>query len=141
MLGRLGDVPLVDLADESFVVADPAVLGRVVADPAAWRRWWPDLVLRPHEERGAQGVRWVVSGSLVGTAEVWLEPVRDGAVAHFFLKADPAEDGVALRGLRRRRLAVARRRELEVRLAWKAAVREMKRELEADREVGTPRTG
>ena len=29
-------------------------------------------------------------GALVGTMEVWLEPMLDGTLLHYFLRADPA---------------------------------------------------
>ena len=40
----------VQIADETFVCADPADVGRAVADSANWRRWWPDLRLTVIEE-------------------------------------------------------------------------------------------
>jgi len=30
-----------------------------------------------------------VQGALTGTMEVWLEPVLDGTLLHYFLRADP----------------------------------------------------
>ena len=55
------------IADETFVAADPALVGAVVGDPARWRRWWPDLRLTVIEERGPAGVRWQVAGPLTWT--------------------------------------------------------------------------
>ena len=34
-------VPTLDLADDTFVVADPAEVAAVVHDPGRWHRWWP----------------------------------------------------------------------------------------------------
>ncbi|HET6878418.1 MAG TPA: SRPBCC family protein [Jatrophihabitans sp.] len=90
-------MPAIDVIDSTWVGAPPAVLARAVADPGNWRRWWPGLELAVDELRGRKGVRWSVrsvaeSGDigLTGTAEVWLEPVCEGSVAHFFLRLDPA---------------------------------------------------
>jgi hypothetical protein len=88
--GILHAVPALDIVDETFLVVPPATLAAVFADPAAWRRYWPDLKLSVYADRGAEGLRWTVRGALVGTMEVWLEPVLDGTVLHYFLRADPA---------------------------------------------------
>ena len=65
----------IQIADETFVSADPVEVGMAVGDPASWRRWWPDLRLTVVEDRGEVGHRWTVTGSLTGTMEVWLRPV------------------------------------------------------------------
>jgi ribosome-associated toxin RatA of RatAB toxin-antitoxin module len=82
-------VPSIDIACDDLVVAEPAYVARRLGDPGLWRDWWPDLRLTPYEERGPQGVRWTVAGAVTGTAELWLEPVRDGVVVHWYLRADP----------------------------------------------------
>jgi hypothetical protein len=82
-------VPAVDIADETYVARPPAVLAPDVADPASWRRWWPDLDLRVSRDRGMKGVQWSVRGALAGSMEIWLEQVGDGTVLHWFLRADP----------------------------------------------------
>ncbi len=64
------------IADETFIAADPVAVGDAVADPANWRRWWPDLRLTVVEDRGEVGQRWTVTGALTGTMEIWLEKVR-----------------------------------------------------------------
>ena len=43
MLGTVPVAPAIDIADETYVGARPQLLAPVVADPAAWARWWPDL--------------------------------------------------------------------------------------------------
>jgi len=86
---KLGRVHSVQVADETFVAADPAAVGRAVSDRAAWRRWFPDLILDVVEDRAEKGVRWTVTGALTGTMEIWLEPVLDGVVLHYFLHAEP----------------------------------------------------
>ena len=82
-------MPSVDVVDETFVVVPPQVLAAEFATPARWRALWPDLDLRGHDRPGAAGFRWTVTGRLVGSMEVWLEPVLDGTVLHYFLRADP----------------------------------------------------
>ena len=42
-------------------------------------------------DRGVKGVQWAVRGALTGSMEIWLEPVGDGTVVHWFLRADPPE--------------------------------------------------
>ncbi|MCG8918193.1 polyketide cyclase / dehydrase and lipid transport [Actinokineospora sp. PR83] len=84
-------MPQVDVLDETFIVAPPRTVAAAFADPAAWRRFWPDLVLQVYADRGAEGLRWTVRGALTGTMEVWLEQVLDGTVVHYFLRADPPE--------------------------------------------------
>ncbi|PPK64185.1 SRPBCC family protein [Actinokineospora auranticolor] len=81
-------MPQVDVVDETFIAVPPATVAAVFADPAAWRRHWPDLVLAVYADRGAEGLRWTVRGALTGTMEVWLETVLDGTLVHYFLRAD-----------------------------------------------------
>ncbi|MFZ0831701.1 MAG: polyketide cyclase / dehydrase and lipid transport, partial [Mycobacterium sp.] len=40
----------IQIADQTFVAADPADVGTAVSDPASWRRWWPDLYLHVVED-------------------------------------------------------------------------------------------
>jgi hypothetical protein len=110
-----------DLADDTYVAAPPPVLARAVSAPERWREWWPDLRLTVAQDRGAEGLRWQVTGALSGTAEVWLEPVGDGTVLHFYLRA-----GLSDRARRQRALA------------WKRSVHLLKDELERGRAAGTP---
>jgi hypothetical protein len=99
-------VPEVDVIDSTWFGVRPAVLAAVVADPANWRAWWPDLDLALDEVRGVKGVRWTVrsgaGGMVAGTMEIWLEPVNDGTVAHYFLRLDG--NGEPVRPRERRRL-------------------------------------
>lgn len=124
----------IQIADETFVAADPADVGRVVADPANWRRWWPDLRLTVVEDRGPVGHRWTVTGALIGTTEIWLEPSLDGVILHYFLHAEPA--GASAGALARMNLAKANHAR---RAAGKKMAFELKRTLEASRPVGVSR--
>jgi hypothetical protein len=124
----------IQIADETFVAADPVEVGRAVADRASWRRWWPDLRLTVVEDRGAAGHRWTVAGSLTGTMEIWLESVLDGVVLHYFLHAEPS--GVAAWQLAKMNLAKMNHRR---RVAGKDMAFEVKRTLEATRPVGVSR--
>ncbi len=128
--GILFAVAGVDLIDETFLVAAPAVVARVVRDPGRWRQWWPDLDLLVFQDRGEAGVRWNVRGALAGSMEVWLEPYGDGVILHYYLRCDPPPGRIlrppaVLREVRRR----AKRAK---RVFWA-----LKDELEAGRAPGT----
>lgn len=134
-------MPAIDLIDETFIVADPARLAGVVADPRRWRTWWPDLQLQVFMDRGVQGIRWSVTGSLVGSAEIWLERYGDGAVVHYYLRADPtvprsSTQARVLPDSPHGRRVIDRLRRQRA-LAWKTVVWELKAELEAERAPGS----
>ncbi|MBB4684935.1 polyketide cyclase / dehydrase and lipid transport [Amycolatopsis jiangsuensis] len=127
--------PVLDLVDETFIAVPPGTLAAAFAGPASWRRYWPDLVLEVYTDRGDKGLRWTVTGALVGTMEVWLEPVLDGTVLHYFLRATPAGPGGAVRELRPREL----RREFDRRArAAKDVALGLKEILEDGRAPGVP---
>jgi hypothetical protein len=100
-------VPSVDVIDETFLVVPPSSVAAAFADRRAWRRFWPDLELEVYADRGAEGLRWTVRGALVGTMEIWLEPVLDGTLLHYFLRADfpPGTVGQARKEIGRRQRA------------------------------------
>ena len=120
----------VQIADETFVCADPVDVGRSVADSSSWLRWWPDLRLTVVEDRGPAGHRWTVAGALTGTMEVWLETMMDGAILHYFLHAEPTGSTA---GLDLAKLNHSRR------VAGKKMAFEVKTRLEAQRPVGVSR--
>lgn len=122
-------MPTVDVVDETFVVAPPAAVAGEFAGQARWRRLWPDLDLRVVTDRGDAGFRWTVTGALVGSMEVWLEPVLDGTVLHYFLRADFPESASP-----RRCGAEVRRRQRHA----KAIAFACKARLEAGRAPGEP---
>jgi hypothetical protein len=132
MTGGIGATPQVDLADDSFIRATPAVVAGLLRDPAFWHTCWPGVRLAAYHDRGAVGMRWYASGVLVGTAELWLEPCRDGTLVHVFLRADPD------RRLSARRLDRLRHRHAT---SLKAALFTVKDEIEAGRPVGVACSG
>jgi hypothetical protein len=127
-------VSSIQVADETFVAASPAAVGRAVGDRAAWRRWFSDLTLEVVEDRADKGVRWTVTGALTGTMEIWLEPVLDGVVLHYFLHAESALNPAALNPAALNPAALNHRR----RVAGKRMAFEVKNSLEATRPVGAP---
>ena len=133
-------MPVVDLIDETFVVAAPAEVSAAVHDPERTKTWWPDLDLTVFMDRGVDGVRWTVTGGLVGTAEVWLEPFGDGTIVHVFLRCDPTRRGSATEIATvdpRRGLTLLRARAWEIKQwSWR-----LKDELERGRLAGEPRPG
>lgn len=120
---------LLEVIDETFVVATPTQLRGRLCDERMWAGWFPDLRLSCRKDRGSDGKRWDVSGALRGTAEVWLEAFADGTVVHAFLRLDPAGSHRA----DRKRLVAA------YALPLKAHVRAIKDELELGRAPGEPR--
>lgn len=124
-------MPDLDIVDETFVAVPPKVVAAVFAERAAWRRFWPDLALEVYADRGDQGVRWTVRGAVVGTMEVWLEPMLDGTLLHYFLRADLPEGA-------RRRPRDLRRERTRRQLAAKALALGLKTQLEDGRAAGCP---
>ncbi|WP_020390368.1 SRPBCC family protein [Kribbella catacumbae] len=125
-------MPALDLSCDDLVVADPAYVAQRLAADTLWREWWPELTLTPSELRGVEGVRWAVTGAAIGTAEWWLEQVRDGVVVHWYLRVDPSRP-VGPRRLRKlRERYVAQYREN----IWR-----FKDELEQGRAAGEGRPG
>ena len=124
----------IQVADETFVCADPADVGAAIADPVSWRRWWPDLRLTVVEDRGPAGHRWTVTGALTGTMEIWLETSSDGVILHYFVHAEPS--GVAAWELAKMNLAKANHQR---RVAGKRMAFEVKQKLEESRAVGVSR--
>lgn len=120
-----------DVVDETFLTVPPRQVAAVFADRTAWRGFWPDLELEVYADRGDQGLRWTMRGALVGTMEVWLEPVLDGTVLHYFLRGD-------LPGQRQPRPGRVRREITRRQRAAKALALEVKAALEKGRQPGCP---
>jgi hypothetical protein len=134
-------VPVVDLVDETFIVATPQRLAVVIGDRNRWVVWWPGLELDIFMDRGDEGIRWSITGDLVGTAEIWLEKFGDGVILHYYLRADPTQpESVSKpRSLpqspRGRRQADGMRRRHAVK--WKQVVWNLKTEMETGRDPGS----
>lgn len=122
--------PVVDLVDDTFIACAPERAAAIVAQPARWSRWWPQLRLTTTRDRGVKGQQWAVQGALVGTAEVWLEPFWDGVVLHFYLRASPPRPSANPSDADRLRSLHAQ--------GWKRQVHALKDELERGREPGEP---
>lgn len=122
---------MVDLADDTFLVADPAAVAARLADPAGWPHWWRGLRLHVTADRGPAGLQATVAGAWVGRLEVWLEPCRDGVVVHHYVWLDRWSG----RPHHPQRWREAYRRR------WKRRVWALADELDADRPPGTPRPG
>lgn len=91
-------MPTVDLVDETYLRAPGAAVAEAVHDRARWSDWWPDLAPAVFMDRGAAGIRWNVTGALVGSMEIWLESYEQplgGVLLHFYLRADPTAQGSA----------------------------------------------
>lgn len=119
----------VNVMDETFLVVPPRTLAVIFGDQRRCRRFWPDLRLQVYADRGDAGLRWTVAGALVGTMEVWLEPMLDGTLLHYYLRADRCGADSP-----RATAAEGRRRQL----AAKTLAFALKAELEGDREIGLP---
>lgn len=133
-----GVVTSIQVADDTFVAADPVSAADVVGDRTRWRRWWPDLHLEVVEDRAAAGVRWRVSGPIDGTMEIWCEPVLDGFVLHYFLHAEPAASVVGGGRSDRERADLLAELNRQRRVAGKVMAFECKDVLEDGRGVGEP---
>jgi hypothetical protein len=127
--------PALDVVDETFITVPRDTVAAVFADPRSWQRYWPDLVLEVYADRGEKGLRWTVRGALVGTMEIWLQPILDGTLLHYFLRATPTDVAGRPRRLRPRDL----RREFDRRArAAKGIALGLKEILEDGREPGVP---
>jgi len=133
----------VDLVDETYVVVERGRLAAVIADPSRWRQWWPSLDLTVFMDRGLDGIRWSITGELIGSAEIWLEVYGDGVLVHYYLRGEPTVPGSATtarslpdsaRG--RRELDRLRRHHA---IAWKRVVWSLKDEMEGERRPGEAR--
>lgn len=110
----------VDLVDETFIRAEPAMVRSQLDDPDWVRQVWPHLELALARDRGPKGVRWTVTGQVVGEMEVWIEPFWDGAIVHHYVRG--------IRGPRAPRNVATRHT-----LRWKRAVHGLKDSLEGGR--------
>lgn len=135
-------MPAIDLVDETFIAAPRERLAIAVSDRGRWAIWWPGLRPVVFMDRGLDGIRWSVSGELIGSCEIWLEEIHDGALLHYYLRADPTTRGSATvprdlpNGPRGWRMADALRRSHA--LSWKSHAWRLKDDLEDGRRPGEP---
>ena len=94
-------------------------------------------------DRVLDGIRWSITGGLIGSAEIWLGVYGDGVLVHYYLRGEPTVPGSATtarslpdsaRG--RRELDRLRRHHA---IAWKRVVWSLKDEMEGDRRPGEAR--
>jgi hypothetical protein len=128
-------VAQVDLIEETFIAAAPALVAAAVHEPGFVAALWPDLQLTVFMDRGLEGVRWTAAGALVGSCEVWLEPSGDGVIVHTYVRCDPPGDGTRPAILPPR--AAARETGSRARHA-KQVLWALKDRLEAGRRAGEP---
>jgi hypothetical protein len=107
----------VDVVDDTFVDAAPERIRAVLADDDWCDRVWPHLTRVVVRDRGVKGIRWTVSGQVVGEMEVWIEPFWEGAVVHHYVRGQRGPGAPR---------DVARRHTLR----WKRAVHAVKDSLE-----------
>lgn len=81
----------VDLVDETFIRAPLQQVADAIHEADRWLDWWPDLVLSVFQDRDLKGIRWSITGALVGSMELWLEPCGQGVIVHHYLRADPTD--------------------------------------------------
>ena len=111
-----------------FIAAPGEVVALALSPQNRWRGWWPKLAVTIREDRGAKGVRWTIQAELDGTMEVWLEPMLDGVIVHYFIHAEPnAKTSTDLAELSR-----------TYRVSGKRMAFELKQEIEAGRPAGIP---
>jgi len=79
----------INVADETYVARPPSDLAPLLVDPGLLNDWFPDLQAAVFMDRGELGTRWSVTGAVVGSLEVWLEPVGTGTVVHWYLGGPP----------------------------------------------------
>lgn len=130
ILHFVAEASAIDIVDETFLAVPAGTVKAAFADPRSWSRYWPDLVLEVYTDRSDEGLRWTVRGALVGTMEIWLEPMLDGTLLHYFLRASP--DGPALSPRKLRQEFDRRAR------AAKGIALGLKEILEDGREPGVP---
>lgn len=135
----------VDLVDETFISVSPDVAAAVVADSSRWPVWFPDVELTVFMDRGSKGIRWSVTGALVGSMEIWLEAFGDGVIVHYYLRVDPTRNGTGTEPAPFDSSPSGNRRASRVRADrakhWKRLIWTLKDELEAGRQVGSPAAG
>ncbi len=131
---------MIDIADDTVIYASTAKLNAVIRERSTWVRWWPDLKLEVYGDRGNKGLRWTVSGALVGSSEIWLESIESppaeqvATIVHYYLRANPTRSGSEMQprtvtNSAREQREVHKLRERHV-IAWKRTIWALKDSLE-----------
>lgn len=131
---------MIDIADDTLIYASSTELIAIIREQSTWVHWWPDLTLEVYGDRGEKGLRWTVTGALVGSSEIWLESIKvapAGGVAtivHYYLRANPTRSGSqiyprAMTNSAREQREIHKLRERHV-IAWKRTVWALKDSLE-----------
>ncbi len=116
--GRSSDA--VDVADDTFVRSDRSVLRALLDLDGAAEALWPHLRVSVIRDRGANGLKYAVTGPVLGDMEVWLEPHADGVLVHHYLRGVVAP-GSPMTGRQATRAHT---------LAWKRVIHRIKDVLE-----------
>jgi hypothetical protein len=131
---------MIDISDDTVIYASSAELIAIIREQTTWVRWWPDLTLQVYGDRGEKGLRWTVSGALVGSSEIWLEPIHlasageAATIVHYYLRANPTRNGSEIYSRNvtnsaREQREIHKLRERHV-IAWKRTVWALKDSLE-----------
>ncbi len=94
-----GEYSMIDIADDTVIYASTTELIGIIREQSTWVRWWPDLTLQVYGDRGEKGLRWTVTGALVGSSEIWLESIdvasagEVATIVHYYLRANPTRSG------------------------------------------------
>jgi hypothetical protein len=107
----------VDIVDHTYIDAPPGQVRIPFDDPVWTDQIWPHLRRTLTRDRGVKGLRWDVTGQVVGEMEIWIEPWRGGAIVHHYVRGSRA-------GRAPRDVAIRHT------LRWKAAVHLLKDRLE-----------
>ncbi len=90
---------MINVADETVIYAPTGDLIEIIRDHSNWVLWWPELTLDVYGDRGDKGLRWTVTGALVGSSEIWLESIdvasagEVATIVHYYLRANPTRSG------------------------------------------------
>jgi len=139
-MSQIFEHSMIDISDDTVIYASSAELIAIIREQTTWVRWWPDLTLQVYGDRGEKGLRWTVSGALVGSSEIWLEPIHlasageAATIVHYYLRANPTRNGSEIYSRNvtnsaREQREIHKLRERHV-IAWKRTVWALKDSLE-----------
>lgn len=114
----------IQIADLGYLAVPAEKIAMVLADRSKWSEWFPDLKLQITEDRGDLGLRWLASGKVVGTSEIWLEKSHEGTFVHYFLHGEPTGK------------IAAPKVTMFYRLRFKNLMNELRRILDSERPIG-----